>query len=116
MKSARLLLALAVTAIGCSNDDGGGVGPDPLVISTPFDLTSMGRGPVPDRFTAELWVNGSTAYTTTWGTRTVNDVQARGNAVKIWDVRVRLQYSSIHSSSKAQPPSATFKRRLMENT
>jgi hypothetical protein len=41
---------------------------------------------VNDRFTAELWVNGNTAYTTTWGTRTVNNVQARGDAVKIWDV------------------------------
>jgi hypothetical protein len=43
-------------------------------------------GVVADRFTGELWVNGNTAYTTTWGTRTVNDVQARGDAVKIWDV------------------------------
>ena len=34
-----------------------------------------------ERFTAEVWVRGTTGYTTTWGTR------ARvGNAVKIWDV------------------------------
>ena len=80
-----LLLAIAATALGCG-DDTNGVGPDPLVISTPFDLASLGQGAVADRFTAELWVNGSTAYTTTWGTRTINGVQARGDAVKIWDV------------------------------
>ena len=75
---------LAVFAIACGDDNG--VGPDPLLTPTPFDLSSLGLGTVGDRITAELWVNGATAYTTTWGTRTVNGVQARGDAVKIWDV------------------------------
>lgn len=86
MKLARqLFLTAAVVALGCKGD-GNGVGPDPLLTATPFDITALGLGEVNDRFTGELWVNGTTAYTTTWGTRTLNDVQARGNAVKIWDV------------------------------
>ncbi len=80
-----MLLLLAAIASGCK-DDGNGTGPDPILTTTPFDLSSLGQGVVGDRFTAELWVNGSTAYTTSWGTRTINGVQARGNAVKIWDV------------------------------
>lgn len=45
-------------------------------------LNSLGLGAVADRWTAEVWTRGATAYTTTWGTRGA----ARGNAVKIWDV------------------------------
>jgi len=45
-------------------------------------LMHLGRGAVPERYSAEVWVRGTTAYTTTWGTRGA----ARGNAVKIWDV------------------------------
>lgn len=45
-------------------------------------LTHVGLGAVPERYTAEVWVRGSTAYTTTWGNR----AGVRGNAVKIWDV------------------------------
>lgn len=60
--------------------------PNPLLTPTPYDLTSQGQGVVSERFTAELWVTGNTAYTTSWGTRTTNGVQVRGNAVKIWDV------------------------------
>ena len=80
----KIWIAVVCAVIGCK--DGNGIGPDPLLTATPFDLTAEGRGAVGDRFTAELWVRGSTAYTTTWGTRTINGVQARGNAVKIWDV------------------------------
>ncbi len=46
-------------------------------------LPVLGLGTVQDRFTAELWVRGTTAYTTTWGTR---NGLGRGNAIKIWDV------------------------------
>lgn len=46
-------------------------------------LPPLGLGAVSDRFTAELWVRGTTAYTTTWGTR---NGFGRGNAIKIWDV------------------------------
>ncbi len=45
-------------------------------------LTSLGLGAVPERYTAEVWVRGNTAYTTSWGTRGAT----RGNAIKIWDV------------------------------
>jgi hypothetical protein len=44
-------------------------------------LTTLGRGLVNERFTAEVWVRGNVAYTTTWGIR-----QEPGNAIKIWDV------------------------------
>lgn len=71
--------------LGCG-DSPGSTGPDPLLRSTPFELTAQGQGAVPDRYTAELWVQGNTAYTTTWGTRIQNGVLGRGNAVKIWDV------------------------------
>jgi hypothetical protein len=74
-----LIVALAAA---CGGDNG----TDPHVIDPPFEITFLGQGAVNDRFTAELWVIGNTAYTTTWGTRTVNGVQARGDAVKIWDV------------------------------
>ena len=56
-----------------------------LMVSQPLTtaLTSLGLGLVPDRYTAELWVRGTTAYTTSWGTRSAT---GRGNAIKIWDV------------------------------
>jgi hypothetical protein len=46
------------------------------------ELAVLGHGTVEDRYTAELWVRGTTAYTSTFGTRGV----LPGNAVKIWDV------------------------------
>jgi len=76
----KQLAILGALVLGCSGD--GSVSPDPLLTATPFNLNSLGIGRVPERFTGELWVRGSTAYTTTWGTR--NNV--RGNAVKIWNV------------------------------
>ena len=45
-------------------------------------LTVLGHGNVAERYTSELWVRGTTAYTSSWGKRGVID----GNAVKIWDV------------------------------
>lgn len=41
----------------------------------------LGHGAVSERFTGEIWVQGSVAYTTTWNNR-----DAPGNAIKIWDV------------------------------
>jgi len=60
-------------------------GPDPIDITVPA-LRAEGHGAVSERYTAELWVHGNTAYTTTWGSRTLNGVQALGNAIKIWNV------------------------------
>lgn len=74
-----------LTVTGCDNgvtdiDDDGS-----LQTSSPV-FRVEGRGEVADRFTAEVWAVGTVAYTTTWATRTVNGVQSRGNAVKIWNV------------------------------
>ena len=44
-------------------------------------LQTLGCGLDTTRFTSEIAVHGTTAYTTTWGTR-----QARGNKVNTWDV------------------------------
>ena len=44
-------------------------------------LATLGEGIVAERNTAEIYVRGNYAYTTTWGFR-----QAPGNAVKIWNV------------------------------
>ena len=44
-------------------------------------MTVFGLGRVAERFTAEVWVRGDVAYTTTWGPRA-----APGNAIKIWNV------------------------------
>lgn len=44
-------------------------------------LVTLGLGAVPERYTGEVWVRGNIAYTTTWGFR-----DARGDAIKIWDV------------------------------
>jgi hypothetical protein len=78
-------MLFVVSAAACGGPDS--IGPEnPLLTPTPFDLTVIGQGVVNERVTAELWVNGNTAYTTTWGTRTTNGVAVRGNAIKVWDV------------------------------
>ncbi len=91
--------ALALALLSCDSENRGGIiapppappppppppAPPPVVI-TPGNLTVLGQGAVPDRFTAELWVEGNTAYTTTWGIRSVGGMQNRGNSLKIWDV------------------------------
>lgn len=47
----------------------------------PGVLTTVGHGAVLDRFSAEVYVRGNYAYTTTWGSRATI-----GNAVMIWNV------------------------------
>lgn len=54
-----------------------------VTIPSPTTLSALGLGTVGDRYTAEVWVRGTTAYTTTWGTRSAS---GRGNAIKMWDV------------------------------
>lgn len=53
-----------------------------LEVRPAASLTVLGLGLVSDRFTSELTVRGSWAYSGTWGTRGGNS----GNAVKIWNV------------------------------
>jgi hypothetical protein len=86
MKGFRVVVLATVAAMsvaGCDNGDGG-TGPGNG--NEPVELVVQGQGIVPDRFTAELWVQGNTAYTSTWGARVQNGILARGDAVKIWDV------------------------------
>jgi len=79
----RLSLTLATalitaTAAACFSDYGSTLEPPPSGSQT---LPVLGNGQVQDRYTGEIWVQGNTAYTTTWGNR-----GTPGNAVKIWDV------------------------------
>ena len=69
------LLVLAFAAFGCGSDKT--VSPP----GTSGTLNVLGEGIVAERYTAEIYVRGNYAYTTTWGFR-----DAPGNAVKIWDV------------------------------
>ncbi|HMI58473.1 MAG TPA: hypothetical protein VK511_10520, partial [Gemmatimonadaceae bacterium] len=65
----------AAFTLACGSDN-------PIVPGTgSHQLTSFGNGLVSERYTAEVWVQGNIAYTTTWGNRA-----APGNAVKIWNV------------------------------
>jgi len=89
-RSLILVLATAgalATMGACDNkttdvDDGDGTPPPISAIA----LRAEGHGAVDERFTAEVWVVGNVAYTTTWGARIVGGVRTLGNAVKIWDV------------------------------
>lgn len=77
----------AGAALGLTSCGGDSTDPrDPTLPDSPFTLAVQGNGPVNDRFTAELWVSGSYAYTTTWGTRTNISGSRRGNEINIWDV------------------------------
>jgi hypothetical protein len=74
------ILAAALAIFACHSDNA--VVPNTVVPPTEStSLTVLGNGFVAERFTAEVWVRGNVAYTTTWGYR-----QAGGNAIKIWDV------------------------------
>lgn len=44
-------------------------------------VVAGGGNNVPERFTSDLWVHGSYAYTGTWGTRA-----AAGNVIKVWQL------------------------------
>ena len=95
-----LFLSL-VALLACAKEDptdpggggGGGGGGGNVVVNgtctnttlaggTPPAMGILGCGRYQDRYTAEVFVRGTTAYTTTWGTRGQN----RGNALLIWDV------------------------------
>ncbi|MEP6509185.1 MAG: hypothetical protein ABJC63_13255, partial [Gemmatimonadales bacterium] len=85
LTSTSLVFIATVSAMSCKSSDP--VDPNKQVLpDTPFTLSVEARGAVDDRFTAELWVNGGFAYTTTWGNRTSSSGSARGNAIKIWSL------------------------------
>lgn len=69
------IVALAASSLACGSDRA--VVPEPTSQVMPV----LGKGEVDERYTAEIWVRGNVAYTTTWGNR-----NAPGNAIKIWDV------------------------------
>jgi hypothetical protein len=52
-------------------------------VSQPLSVSGLGR--IENRFTGEVAVHGTTAYTTTWGS-TPRVAGVIGNAVNIWDV------------------------------
>lgn len=78
----RLLAAISVA--GCSLGTDGNIVDlsGPASGEIPPLLTYIGQGPVANRYTSEVWVHGTTAYTSTWGSRGT----VAGNAVMIWDV------------------------------
>jgi hypothetical protein len=69
------VIAATVFLVACGSDKP--VVPPPASQAMPV----LGHGTVTERYTAEIWVRGNVAYTTTWGNR-----GAPGNAIKIWDV------------------------------
>jgi hypothetical protein len=75
------MVAWVLAAWGCGDGDGGGPGP----VDPPAGTLSVqaGGNNVPDRFSSDLWVHGSWAYTGTWG---VTQSRERGNAIKIWSL------------------------------
>jgi hypothetical protein len=88
--AALLVAALALVAAGCGNGtdddgdtDGGPTDPPPPPPSHSLSVAGGGNN-VPDRYTSDLWVHGSHAYTGTWGgsARGGN----AGNVLKIWSL------------------------------
>jgi hypothetical protein len=83
-KSTRIVLIVAALgSLACSDDYAVDVPFEPVPATAVVpNLPVLGLGEVPERFTAELWVRGDYAYTSTWGRRGTN----AGNAVKVWRV------------------------------
>ncbi|HEX4935385.1 MAG TPA: hypothetical protein VFV33_19525 [Gemmatimonadaceae bacterium] len=81
-----LLAPIATLLAACGGSD------DPPVTAPPVQnpaqpvvMTVSGRGAITDRYTAEVWVHGGYAYTSTWW---CNGCQrTAGNAIFIWDVK-----------------------------
>jgi len=77
--------ALGALAAGCGGSDGGDGGPVEPPPGAEFSLRTVGGGNnVPDRYSSDLWISGSHAYTGTWGhgTRSGN----LGNVLYIWSL------------------------------
>ena len=83
-RTAPLLLGSAalLLAVGACSDSAGPTPPPPPPVDGSGLLTVDGLGAVTSRYTAEVAVRGTTAYTTTWGRRGAT----LGNAIYVWDV------------------------------
>jgi hypothetical protein len=87
--TSRLIFAFAALSLTACHDHTGIGDIDPercpsYVNTTPGSspvMPILGCGAVVTRYTAEIAVRGSLAYTTTWGRR-----QAPGNQINVWDV------------------------------
>jgi hypothetical protein len=92
----RTFLLAAIAALGvlgaCSDNPVGQDKPDPNC-PQPSAQGTLGLGCVAERYTGELNVRGSYAYTTTWGHRGT----IAGNAVKVW--RVSGRYPQLVDSA-----------------
>ena len=73
---------LALTAVACSDSAGVSPPPPPPPADSSGLLIVDGLGAVSSRYTAEVAVRGTTAYTSTWGRRGA----MLGNAIYVWDV------------------------------
>src|SRR5919108_3742489 len=66
MGGSRAITGLTLVAVwACGGDQ---QGPEPPGTAAPFEAVGGGNN-VPDRFSSDLWVHGSYAYTGTWGSR-----------------------------------------------
>jgi hypothetical protein len=83
-RRAFIASALALLA-ACRGGPGptGGVEPPP---GASFTVLSGGNN-VPERYSSDLWIHGSWAYTGTWGASPRNGV--RGDVLKIWSLDAR---------------------------
>jgi len=91
LRAPLLLSCFALAAVACGDDGPGDPGsrdenPCASVATGGGGLGIVGCGEIRDRYTAELFVRGSTAYTTTWGQRSAGTQLQRGNAIYVWDV------------------------------
>jgi hypothetical protein len=77
---------IAGTLVGSANARDSVVVTVAAALPAPIQLPVLGTGVITDRITSEVAVAGAIAYTSTWGSKVVNSVVVRGNAVYIWNV------------------------------
>ena len=95
------MATLALVATGCGteaenpgDDDGGPTDPPPAVPDPSLSVAAGGDN-VPERYTSDLWVHGSHAYTGTWGASRRGG--NAGNALKIWSLNTAGTPSLVDS-------------------
>lgn len=75
-------IALFGAVVACSSSEPTAPPVSPVTSSSPITMSVLGRGDFkPARVTGEVFVRGTTAYTTTWGSAALV-----GSALYIWDV------------------------------